>query len=254
MKGRGLVSLVGAGPGDPDHLTQKALRRLREADVVFHDALVDAGVLALAGRAEWVNVGKRAGGLQTSQTAIHQLLIDAGARGLRVVRLKGGDPFVFGRGAEEALALQAAGIPFEVVPGVTTAIAAPALSGVPVTHRGTASAFVVLTVADESVSMAVIDALPPGLITIVALMSVGARAALASRLLARGWPDDTAAALLVGAATAQQWTWKGRLAALGACEPPWHTAGAAGTIVVGAVAAIPLDLVNGVLPVAVAAQ
>src|SRR6187402_2796709 len=100
MRTAGLVSLVGAGPGHPDYLTQKAVRRLREADLVLYDALVDPGVLALAERAECVNVGKRGRGRQTSQAAIEQLLIEAGSTGRRVVRLKGGDPFVFGRGAE----------------------------------------------------------------------------------------------------------------------------------------------------------
>ena len=131
----GFVSLVGAGPGDPDHLTLKAARRLRQADVVFHDALVSAEVLALAGHAELVFVGKRAGRPQTSQTAIHGAMIAAALHGHRVVRLKGGDPFVFGRGSEEALALQAAGVPYEVVPGVSAAVAAPALAGIPLTHR-----------------------------------------------------------------------------------------------------------------------
>ena len=242
MSAPGLVSLVGAGPGDPDYLTQKAVRRLREADLVLYDALVDHNVLALADRAEWVNVGKRAGRLQTSQAAIQHLMVDAGLRGLRVVRLKGGDPFVFGRGAEEGLALQAAGIPYEVVPGVTSALAAPALSGIPVTHRGVASAFVVVTTADQTVSTAVIKALPPGLITIVAMMSVGGRQQLVAQLLDRGWPAETPAALIHGAATPQHWTWKGPLRDLATCEPPQTSADAPGTIVVGAVAAIPLRL------------
>jgi len=255
VTGLGLVSLVGAGPGHPDHLTQKAVRRLREADLVLYDALVDPSVLALAGRAEWVDVGKRAGRLQTSQTAIQQLLIEAGSKGRRVVRLKGGDPFVFGRGGEEALALQDAGIPFEVVPGVSSAIAAPALAGIPVTHRGVASAFVVVTTADKAVSTAVIDALPPGLVTVVAMMSMGSRASLAAQLLDRGWPAHTPAALLLGAATPRQWTWRGALSALALCEPPATSADAPGTIVVGAVAALDLSFVQGELsPIAVASS
>lgn len=254
MSGPGLVSLVGAGPGHPDHLTQKAARCLREAELVFHDALVHPGVLALATRAECIDVGKRGGRLQTAQEAIEHLLIDAAASGRRVVRLKGGDPFVFGRGGEEALALQAAGIPFEVVPGVTSATAAPALAGIPVTHRGISSAFVVITMADEAASRSVIDSLPPGLVTIVALMSVRARGALASRLLAGGWPGDTATAFLAGAATAEQWTWRGSLSELAACEPPAESAAAPGTIVVGAVAAVPLALEGGVIPQLLAAQ
>jgi uroporphyrin-III C-methyltransferase/precorrin-2 dehydrogenase/sirohydrochlorin ferrochelatase len=248
MKPAGLVSLVGAGPGHPDYLTQKAVRRLREADLVLHDALVDPGVLAIAERAEWVDVGKRAGRPQISQEAIQRLLIDAGSKGRRVVRLKGGDPFVFGRGGEEALALRQAGIPFEIVPGVSSAIAAPALAGIPLTHRGVASAFVVVTTADKAVSTALIEALPPGLVTIVALMSFGNRAALATQLLDRGWPAQTPAALLLGAATPRQWTWRGALNALAACEPPAESADAPGTIVVGAVASLDLSLVHGELP------
>jgi uroporphyrin-III C-methyltransferase/precorrin-2 dehydrogenase/sirohydrochlorin ferrochelatase len=248
MRAAGLVSLVGAGPGHPDHLTQKAVRRLREADLVLYDALVDPGVLALAERAEWVSVGKRGGRRQTPQAAIEQLLIEAGAKGRRVVRLKGGDPFVFGRGAEEALALQAAGIPFEVVPGVSSAIAAPALAGIPVTHRGVASAFVVITAADETSSGAVIEVLPPGLVTIIALMSMGGRAGLTARLLGRGWPADTPAAMLIGAATPRQWTWRGPLGGLATCEPPASSADAPGTIVIGAVAALDLALVQGEIP------
>lgn len=248
MSGPGLVSLVGAGPGHPDHLTQKAARRLREADLVLHDALVDPSVLAMAERAELVDVGKRGGRLQTSQAAIQQLLIDAGSKGRRVVRLKGGDPFVFGRGGEEALALQQAGIPFEVVPGVSSAIAAAALAGIPVTHRGVASAFVVVTTADREVSSALLDALPPGLVTVIAMMSMGNREALANRLLGRGWPAETPAALLVGAATSRQWTWRGVISALATCVPPATSADAPGTIVVGAVASLDLSLVHGELP------
>ena len=243
-----MVSLVGAGPGHPDHLTQKAVRRLREAELVLYDALVDPDVLALAEQAEWVSVGKRAGQLQTAQAAIEQLLIETASTGRRVVRLKGGDPFVFGRGAEEALALQAAGIPFEVVPGVSSAIAAPALAGIPVTHRGVVSAFVVITTADATASAAVIDALPPGLVTIIALMSMAGRGALTARLLKRGWPADTPAALLIGAATPRHWTWKGSLGDLATCEPPASSADAPGTIVIGAVAAIDLGLVQGEIP------
>src|SRR5215468_11499513 len=112
----GHVSLVGAGPGDPGLLTRKALRRLRSADLVLYDALVDERVLAIARRAQRFFVGKRAGRHALSQQEIHAVMIRAARRGRRVVRLKGGDPFVFGRGGEEAQALQQAGIPFEVIP------------------------------------------------------------------------------------------------------------------------------------------
>lgn len=239
---RGFVSLVGAGPGHPDHLTQKAAARLREADVVVHDALVSREVLALASHAEIVCVGKRAGAPQTTQAAIEHLIVDAALDGRRVVRLKGGDPFVFGRGGEEALALAAAGIPYEVVPGITTAIAAPGLAGIPMTHRGTSSGFVVITASDEGTCDATIEALPPGLLTLVVMMSVQSRAALADRLIARGWARDTASALVLGAATPQMWVWKGSLEALAGVTLPTGSATAPGTIVIGAVAALPIAL------------
>ena len=207
----GFVSLVGAGPGDPDHLTFKAARRLREADLVLYDALVTPEVLALAVRADHVFVGKRAGHVQTSQAAIHEVMIAAALQGQRVVRLKGGDPFVFGRGSEEALALQAAGVPYEVVPGVSSAVAAPALAGIPLTHRGISAGVVVLTGADLATCEAALDALPPDLVTVVLMMSMATRAGLARRLVARGWPADTPAAVILGAATPQAWAWKGPL-------------------------------------------
>jgi uroporphyrin-III C-methyltransferase/precorrin-2 dehydrogenase/sirohydrochlorin ferrochelatase len=237
---RGFVSLVGAGPGHPDHLTQKAAARLREADLVVHDALVSREVLAIARHAEIVCVGKRGGAPQTPQRLIDQLLVDAGLRGRRVVRLKGGDPFVFGRGGEEALALAAAGIPFEVVPGFTTAIAAPGLAGIPLTHRGTSSGFVVITASDQGTCDATIDALPPGLLTLVVMMSVRSRAALADRLISRGWPRGTPSALVVGAATPQMWVWKGGLDELAGVTPPAGSVDAPGTIVIGAVTALPI--------------
>src|SRR5215468_6968518 len=133
IPGRGMVSLVGAGPGDPGLLTRRAIARLRSADLVLYDALVDERVLRYARRAQRFFVGKRAGRHAMTQPAIHALMIRAARRGKRVVRLKGGDPFVFGRGGEEALALQHAGVTFDIVPGVSNAIAAPAAAGIPVT-------------------------------------------------------------------------------------------------------------------------
>ncbi len=130
----GHVSLVGAGPGDPELLTLRALRRLRAADLVLNDALVPAALVELAPQARRFFVGKRAGRHSIEQDTIHRLMIRAARRGDRVVRLKCGDPFVFGRGGEEALALAEAGIPFEIVPGLSSALAAPALAGIPVTH------------------------------------------------------------------------------------------------------------------------
>lgn len=243
MISNGFVSLVGAGPGDPDHLTLKAARRLREADVVLHDALVSDAVRALAVNALQINVGKRARGEQTPQCEIERLLIDSAQQGLRVVRLKGGDPFVFGRGGEEALALQGAGIAFEIVPGVSSAIGAPALAGIPVTHRGVAPGFLVINGADLDVTDRVLASVVPGLLTVVMLMAIGRRAQIARRLLERGWHPSTPAAVILGAATPAMHTWRGSLGDLQAVTLP--EASAAGTIVFGDVAALPIELING---------
>ena len=144
--GRGRVALVGAGPGDPGLLTVAAQEALFEADAVFHDALVHPSVLRLCGPdAELVDVGKRSGRPSTSQEHINRALIAAARAGKDVVRLKGGDPFVFGRGGEEMSALLEAGVDVMVVPGVTSAVAGPAAAGIPLTHRGTASSFAVAT-------------------------------------------------------------------------------------------------------------
>jgi uroporphyrin-III C-methyltransferase/precorrin-2 dehydrogenase/sirohydrochlorin ferrochelatase len=201
---RGFVSLVGAGPGDPDLLTRRAVARLDQADIVFHDALVDPAVRALAPRARHVFVGKRAGRPASQQEFINRLMIRAAARGLRVVRLKGGDPFVFGRGGEEALALARAGVAFEVVPGVTSAVAAAELAGIPVTHRGLASAFVVVAGHSADSYRAVLDGLTPHAVTIVVMMGLRTIDGIASGLIERGWNPQTPAAVVIGASTADQ--------------------------------------------------
>jgi uroporphyrin-III C-methyltransferase/precorrin-2 dehydrogenase/sirohydrochlorin ferrochelatase len=240
----GFVSIVGAGPGDPELLTLRAARRLGDADVVLHDALVSPGALALAPHALRVLVGKRSGRKSTPQEAIHRLMIRLAKRGLRVVRLKGGDPFVFGRGGEEALALGRAGVSFEVVPGLSSALAAPALAGIPVTHRGTSSAFTVVAGHSESSFGPVVDSLAPNSLTLVVLMGLGSRAALAARLLARGWKADTPAAILFAASTPEASRWAGRLDSLGdvAVGPersgPHEPPESPGTIVIGDVVAL----------------
>ncbi|MFP5285568.1 MAG: uroporphyrinogen-III C-methyltransferase, partial [Thermoanaerobaculia bacterium] len=140
------VYLVGAGPGDPDLMTVRGLRLLRRAEVVVYDRLVSPELLAEAPEdAELIYAGKEPGRHSCPQEEIHGLLIRHARQGKVVVLLKGGDPFLFGRGAEEALACAAAGIPCEVVPGVSSAMSVPALAGIPVTHRGVAASFLVVT-------------------------------------------------------------------------------------------------------------
>jgi len=238
----GFVSLVGAGPGDPDHLTQKAARRLREADLVLYDALVSKEVREIASKALLIGVGKRAGKEQTPQREIERLLIEGARQGLNVVRLKGGDPFVFGRGGEEALALQQAGVPFEIVPGVTTAIAAPALAGIPVTHRGLSPGFIVLNGSDLEAVDRVVSSIAPRSLTIVVLMGIGPRASIAERLIARGWDPETPSAIVIGAATNEMWTWRGPLSNLPAAV--LRASSAPGTLVIGDVAGLPIEISN----------
>ena len=233
----GFVSLVGAGPGDPELLTRKAARRLAEADLVLYDALVSADTLALAEHAQRFYVGKRCRRHAMSQETIHRLMVRAARRGKRVVRLKGGDPFVFGRGGEEALALVAAGVPFEVVPGVSSAVAAPALSGIPVTHRGVSSAFTVVSGHDEAAWRPIAEGLVPRSSTLVVLMGLAQRARIGAALIERGWPQSTPCAIVRGASTPDADVWTGALAELGAATLA-ESHDAPGTLVVGEVVAI----------------
>jgi uroporphyrin-III C-methyltransferase len=230
------VALVGAGPGDPELLTLKAARLLSTAEVVVHDALVGDGVLAMIpDTAERIDVGKRPG-RPTPQEMISALLVELGGQGKRVVRLKGGDPFVFGRGGEEALALALAGIPFEIVPGITSSVAAPAAAGIPVTHRGVAAAFTVVTGHRRSGepdvdwrSLARVGG------TIVILMGVSQRATIAAELMAGGLDPSTPVAAIESATTDAQVVGRwalGQLAAADVRSPA--------VIVVGAVAAFDL--------------
>jgi uroporphyrin-III C-methyltransferase / precorrin-2 dehydrogenase / sirohydrochlorin ferrochelatase len=195
----GAVSLVGAGPGDPDLLTLRAIKRLQTAEVVVHDRLVTPEILAFANPdAELIDVGKAPGGRGCTQSEINNLLVALAKHGRRVVRLKGGDPFVFGRGGEEALALAEVGIKVEIVPGVSSAIAAPAAAGIPVTHRGL------------SASLTVVDGHDPDRIawpvsgTVVCLMAVEHLAELADSLMRSGRPADEPAALIHWATTPRQ--------------------------------------------------
>ena len=231
----GTVSLVGAGPGDPELLTVRAANRLRDADLVLYDALAPEALLALAPRARRFYVGKRAGRHSIDQDGIHKLMIRAARRGDRVVRLKCGDPFVLGRGGEECLALEAAGVPYEVVPGLSSAIAAPALAGIPVTHRGLATGFAVASGHAAEAYGPVIDGLAPGALTLVVLMGLRTRGAIAARLIARGWSPETPAAIVLGASHTGEERWLGTLATLAAAEVDLELPG---VLVIGAVVAL----------------
>jgi uroporphyrinogen III methyltransferase/synthase len=194
------VSLVGAGPGDPDLITVKGLRRLQEAEVVIYDRLANDALLGVvAASALRIFAGKAPGSHALRQEAINAALVEYGSAGKRVVRLKGGDPYVFGRGGEEAEALAAAGIPYEVVPGVTSAIAAPAAVGIPVTHRDLTPAFTVITGHEEpskEESVVPWHALAQGATTLVFLMGVGRLDLIVARLIAEGRPPETPVAVI----------------------------------------------------------
>jgi uroporphyrin-III C-methyltransferase len=244
----GRVYLIGAGPGSAELITVRGARRLAEADLVLYDALASEEMRVYAPNARWFFVGKRACRQSIAQDVLNRLLIKYARRGLTVARLKCGDPFVFGRGGEEALALVRAGLPFEIVPGVSTAVAAPALAGIPVTHRGLASSFLVVTGHHEETYAPILDGLPPGSATVVAMMGLRQRAAIAARLLARGWPAETPAAIVVGAATPESWRWIGTLAALGAAEIPAASAAAPGMLVIGQVVGLANELASELAP------
>ena len=221
MKAIGRVALVGAGPGDPGLLTVRGRRLLRRADVVVYDRLVDTRLLELVpAHARLVFAGKESGHHSRPQEEINALLIIEALRGRRVVRLKGGDPFVLGRGGEEAAALEAAGIRFEIVPGVSSAVAAPAYAGIPVTHRGVASSFAVVTGhechgKDRRVDWA---KLATAVDTLVVLMGAGRLETIARELIAHGGAADTPTALIRAATTSDQQTVTTTLAAVAAGE------------------------------------
>ncbi|MEC9321382.1 MAG: uroporphyrinogen-III C-methyltransferase, partial [Chloroflexota bacterium] len=197
------VFLVGAGPGDPGMLTIRGREVLSLADVVVHDRLVGRRIIeSIPAETKITDVGKRPGGSGLTQNEINRLIISEASLGLKVVRLKGGDPFVFGRGGEEAIALAESGIPFEIVPGVTSAIAAPASAGIPVTHRGYAASFTVVTASEDfsnqgsSVNW---EYIASGNQTIVVLMGSKQIGTIAKRLIKGGRQPDTPAAVIQSA-------------------------------------------------------
>lgn len=201
------VHLVGAGPGNADLLTLRAARLLGDADVIIHDRLIGEEIFALA--APWasrINVGKDPNGKSTPQEEINRLLIHHGRRSSTVVRLKGGDPFVFGRGGEEAIALAAAGVAVEVVPGITSAISAPAAAGIPVTHRNVSSGFTVITAHQNPGNDRLLnwDALAELGTTLVILMGARRARAIAERLIEAGMDPLTPAAIVTSATTSEQ--------------------------------------------------
>jgi uroporphyrin-III C-methyltransferase len=204
----GRVFLVGAGPGAPDLLTLRALRLLQQADIVLHDALVHPETLALASKARLVQVGKRCGRHATAQSFINKRLVDAARRYACVVRLKGGDPMLFGRAQEELDALAAAGITAEVVPGITAAVAASAALGVSLTRRGLSRHVCMVTprVAQDPSAVSDNDWVSPLLLNDTAVIYMGASqaAAIASTLIARGKPATTPLAVVQNASLPTQ--------------------------------------------------
>ncbi len=202
----GKVILAGAGPGDPELLTIKALRAIESADVILYDRLVSAEILALAPEtAELIDAGKRHGEQEEVQSRVLAQMVELAREGKTVVRLKGGDPFVFGRGGEERLYLESLGIPVEVIPGVSSALAAPASAGIPVTFRGLAASFAVVTghcgmgAETDWERYASVD-------TLVVLMGVSGRERIAEALIRAGRPAHEPAAFIERATTPRQLT------------------------------------------------
>ena len=235
----GSVVLVGAGPGDPGLLTLRGLRALNEADVILHDRLVSAEVLALARRdAERIEVGKQAGRHHATQDQIHRLMLEHAGAGRRVVRLKGGDPFVFGRGGEELQFLRAHGVAYEVVPGITAALACAAYAGVPLTHRDHAQSVRLLTAhcqaPRDTLEWA---ALAQERQTLAVYMGVGELATLQSRLLEHGRAPATPFALVENGSRADQRVVTGTLAQL-AERAAAHAVRSPALLILGEVAAL----------------
>lgn len=238
--GVGKAWLVGAGPGRADLITVRGLRALQAADVVIYDRLIGRELLDEARPdAELIYAGKRPGCQTLGQDEINRLLVERVQAGQQVVRLKGGDPFVFGRGGEEALALVAAGLPFEIVPGVSSALAVPAYAGVPVTHRKIATSFAVITghaaahKADSQTDWDALSRIP----TLVVLMGVGQIASIAQALIAAGQDGQTPAIAISQGTTDQQRTVRSTLAELPTAIE-FSQIESPAVIVIGAVAAL----------------
>ncbi|QJC53669.1 uroporphyrinogen-III C-methyltransferase [Paenibacillus albicereus] len=213
----GLVSIVGAGPGDPELIAVKALRRLQQADVILYDRLVSPQLLEEASpSSRRIYCGKAPGRHAMSQEQINALLVRFASQGLAVVRLKGGDPLVFGRGGEEALELARHGIPWELVPGLTSASGAAAAEGIPLTHRGISASFACVsgTRASAESPEPRWDLLAHGVDTLVVYMGISRLEAIAAELLRHGKPAGTPAAIVERATTPGSRTLVGTLAGL----------------------------------------
>jgi uroporphyrin-III C-methyltransferase len=208
MRSKGMVSIVGAGPGDPELVTVRGLRRIQAAEVLVYDRLVSPVLVAEApAGAERIFAGKAAGYAALNQRAIERVLVDRGRAGRRVVRLKGGDPFVFGRGGEEVTALVAHGIPVEVVPGVTSATSVPGSAGIPVTHRGLSSSVTIVTGHEEPAKGEPAvdwDWLAASTGTLVILMGLATLPATCRKLIAGGRAETTPAAVIAAGTWAEQ--------------------------------------------------
>ena len=214
-KSAGKVYLVGAGPGDPGLMTMKGWRLIREADVIIYDHLVNDRLLDdIREETHMINVGKQVGKKILEQQEINKLLIREARKGKVVIRLKGGDPFIFGRGGEEAQALAGKGIPFEVVPGITSAIAAPAYAGIPLTHRGAASSVAIVTGHEDpakEVTAVNFKHIAQSVDTIVCLMGVGKMEIIIDRIRKGGKSPETPAAIVERGTYAHQKVVEGTL-------------------------------------------
>jgi len=235
----GSVALVGAGPGDPGLLTLRALRLLNEADVILHDRLVSDAVLAMARRdAHYIGVGKQAGDHRTAQDGIHALLLEHASAGKRVVRLKGGDPFVFGRGGEELEFLRRHGIAYEVVPGITAALACAAHAGIPLTHRDHAQSVRLVTAhCAQSVDSLDWAALAQERQTLAFYMGVAGLETIRGRLLGHGRAGTTPFALVENGSRPQQRVITGTLEELPEAAAR-HAVRSPALLIIGEVAAL----------------
>jgi uroporphyrin-III C-methyltransferase len=238
----GIVYLVGAGPGDAKLITMRGAELLALADVVVYDRLAAPELLDLApAAAERIYVGKEPGRAAVAQEDIEELLVERALAGNVVVRLKGGDPFVFGRGGEEALACARAGVQFEVVPGMSAAVAAPAAAGIPVTHRGMARSFAVVTASTAHGDDVDIASVATATDTLVLLMAAGKLEETCRALIDAGRPADEPAAIVQWATTRDQREVVGTLADLPALALA-ASIGPPATLVVGDVASLAYEL------------